>query len=179
MATGFAISVLATLVAGFSEIQRKNSTLAHDLTNKPYDIIPIMVFWLVHQYSLHGMAEAFMSIGHLELFYDQAPKSMKSTEIALIWMAIAIGNYGSTLLVSIVHKTSTGQDGSNWLPDENLNKGKLEYFYWLLTLLQVINLVYYLICAKFYTLKPIEIAYKENEDGSNGIDRGIELGNNV
>ncbi|GKC71201.1 NRT1/ PTR family 3.1-like protein [Tanacetum coccineum] len=110
----------------------------------------VLATLLVPQYSLHGMAEAFMSIGHLEFFYDQAPESMRSTAIALIWMAIAARNYGSTLLVSVVHKTST-----------------------------VINLVYYLICEKFYTLKPIEIAYEANEDGSNGIDRGIELGNNV
>ncbi|GKE69380.1 NRT1/ PTR family protein 3.1 [Tanacetum coccineum] len=67
---------------------------------------------------------------------------MRSTATALFWMAIAAGNYGSTLLVTMVHKMSTGQDGSNWLPDDNLNKGKLEYFYWLLTLLQVVNLVY-------------------------------------
>ncbi|GKA80493.1 NRT1/ PTR family 3.1-like protein [Tanacetum coccineum] len=76
------------------------------------------------------------------VFYDQAPESMRSTATALFWMAIAAGNYGSTLLVTMVHKMSTGQDGSNWLPDDNLNKGKLEYFYWLLTLLQVVNLVY-------------------------------------
>ncbi|GJV47037.1 NRT1/ PTR family protein 3.1 [Tanacetum coccineum] len=179
MTIGFAISVLATLVAGFIEIKRKNSAFAHGLTSKPYETIPISVFWLVPQYSLHGMAEAFMSIGHLEFFYDQAPESMRSTATALFWMAIAAGNYGSTLLVTMVHKMSTGQDGSNWLPDDNLNKGKLEYFYWLLTLLQVVNLVYYLFCAKFYTLKPIEIAYKANEDGSSGLDHGVELENNV
>ncbi|GJZ68437.1 NRT1/ PTR family protein 3.1 [Tanacetum coccineum] len=113
MSIGFAMSVLSTLVPGFIEIQRKNSALAHDLTNKPYDTIPILVFWLVPQYSLHGMAEAFMLIENLEFFYDQAPESTRSIAIALIWMEIAAGNYGSTLLVSIVHKTSTGQDGSN------------------------------------------------------------------
>ncbi|KAK9051104.1 hypothetical protein SSX86_027730 [Deinandra increscens subsp. villosa] len=172
MAIGFAISVLATLVAGFVEIKRKNSAFAHGLTNKPHETIPISVFWLVPQYSLHGMAEAFMSIGHLEFFYDQAPESMRSTATALFWMAIAAGNYGSTLLVTMVHKMSAGQDGTNWLPDDNLNKGKLEYFYWLITLLQVLNLVYYLLCAKFYTLKPIQVANNDKVDG-------VELGPNA
>ncbi|KAK9051101.1 hypothetical protein SSX86_027727 [Deinandra increscens subsp. villosa] len=172
MAIGFAISVLATLVAGFVEIKRKNSAFAHGLTNKPHETIPISVFWLVPQYSLHGMAEAFMSIGHLEFFYDQAPESMRSTATALFWMAIAAGNYGSTLLVTMVHKMSAAQDGSNWLPDDNLNKGKLEYFYWLITLLQVLNLVYYLLCAKFYTLKPIQVANNDKVDG-------VELGPNT
>ncbi|GKD12561.1 NRT1/ PTR family 3.1-like protein [Tanacetum coccineum] len=55
---------------------------------------------------------------------------MRSTATALFWMAIAAGNYGSTLLVSIVHTMSTGQDGSNWLPDENLNKGAIFLTYY-------------------------------------------------
>lgn len=119
-----------------------------------------------------------MSIGHLEFFYDQAPESMKSTAMALFWTAISAGNYVSTLLVSLVHRFSGGPDGSNWLPDNNLNKGKLEYFYWLITLLQVVNLVYYIFCAKFYVYKPIQVHSKEDGDGgSNG--NQIELANKV
>ncbi|KAA8529180.1 hypothetical protein F0562_034021 [Nyssa sinensis] len=169
MAIGFVISILATLVAGFTEVKRKHAALAYGLINKPHETIPISVFWLVPQYTLHGMAEAFMSIGHLEFFYDQAPESMRSTATAFFWMAISAGSYFSTILVSIVHKFSAGPGGSNWLPDDNLNKGKLEYFYWLITLFQGINFVYYLCCAKFYTFKPIQIHRKEDvcskEDG--------------
>ncbi|KAI3763864.1 hypothetical protein L2E82_13862 [Cichorium intybus] len=179
MAIGFCISVFATLVAGFIEIKRKNAAFTHGLIEKPHETIPISVFWLVPQYSLHGIAEAFMSIGHLEFFYDQAPESMRSTAIGVFWMAIAAGNYLSTLLVTMVHKLSAGRDGSNWLPDDNLNKGRLEYFYWLITLLQVLNLVYYLFCAKFYTLKPIQVARRVDEDGSDGKSDGVELGTNV
>lgn len=157
MGIGFAISVLATFVAGFVEIKRKQVASEFGLTDKPHAIIPIPVFWLIPQYCLHGVAEAFMSIGHLEFFYDQAPESMRSTAMALFWMAISVGNYISTLLVSMVHKFSEKADGSNWLPNNNLNKGKLEYFYWLITLLQVGNLIYYLFCAKLYTFKPIQV----------------------
>lgn len=113
-----------------------------------------------------------MSIGHLEFFYDQAPESMRSTATALFWTAISAGNYVSTLLVTLVHKFSAGHDGSNWLPDDNLNKGKLEYFYWLLTVLQGLNLVYYIFCAVFYTFKPIEIQSKES---SKSKEEGMEL----
>ncbi|BBG94456.1 Major facilitator superfamily protein [Prunus dulcis] len=127
-------------------------------------------------YSLHGMAEAFMSIGHLEFFYDQAPESMRSTATALFWTAISAGNYVSTLLVSLVHKFSAGPNGSNWLPDNNLNKGKLEYFYWVLTLLQVINLIYYIFCAKMYTFKPIQVIKKEAAESE---EKGVELVNRV
>ncbi|OMP06774.1 Proton-dependent oligopeptide transporter family [Corchorus olitorius] len=172
MGIGFVISVLATLVAGFVEIKRKQAALAHGLEDKGKAIIPISVFWLVPQYSLHGIAEAFMSIGHLEFFYDQSPESMRSTATALFWTAISVGNYVSTLLVSLVHKFSAGPDGSNWLPDNNLNKGKLEYFYWLITALQVFNLVYYICCAKMYTYKPIQIHSKDSESEEDG---GVQL----
>lgn len=163
MGIGFTISILATLIAGMVEIKRKEVASAHDLIDNPHNLtLPISVFWLVPQYSLHGIAEAFMSIGHLEFFYDQAPESMRSTATALFWTAISMGNYVSTLLVSLVHKFSARPDGSNWLPDRNLNKGKLEYFYWLITALQVVNLIYYLWCALVYNLKPIQIQAKEN-----------------
>ncbi|KAJ4821870.1 hypothetical protein Tsubulata_026837 [Turnera subulata] len=173
MGIGFVISVFATLVAGFVEIKRKDAAIAHGLLDS-HQTIPIPVFWLVPQYCLHGIAEAFMSIGHLEFFYDQAPESMRSSAMALFWTAISVGNYFSTLLVTLVHKFSAGPDGSNWLPDDNLNKGKLEYFYWLITLLQVVNLIYYLICAKLYTFKPVQVHVKESSESEEG---GLELSN--
>ncbi|XVF03412.1 hypothetical protein REPUB_Repub04eG0259200 [Reevesia pubescens] len=176
MGIGFVISVLATLVAGFIEMKRKQAALAHGLEDKAHSIIPISVFWLVPQYSLHGIAEAFMSIGHLEFFYDQSPESMRSTAMALFWTAISVGNYMSTLLVSLVHKFSAKPDGSNWLPDNNLNKGKLEYFYWLITGLQVVNLLYYIYCAKKYTYKPIQIHSKDSESEEDGT---LELASKV
>ena len=176
MGIGFVISILATLVAGFVEVKRKNVALAHGLIDQPHPAIPISVFWLVPQYCLHGIAEAFMSIGHLEFFYDQAPESMRSTAMALFWLAISFGNYVSSLLVSVVHKFSAGPNGSNWLRNDNLTKGKLEYFYWLLTLLQVVNLIYYLYCAKIYTYKPVQVHGKES--GTSEED-GVELANRV
>ncbi|KAM7274690.1 hypothetical protein ACFE04_016556 [Oxalis oulophora] len=171
MGVGFVISILATLVAGFIEVKRKQVALAHGLINKPNELVPISAFWLVPQYSLHGIAEAFMSIGHLEFFYDQAPESMRSTATALFWTVSSAGNYVSTLLVTLIHKYTAKPDGSNWLPDNNLNKGKIEYFYWLITGLQVVNLIYYTFCAMMYTYKPIQVQNKDKE--------GTELGNTV
>ncbi|CAL0315325.1 unnamed protein product [Lupinus luteus] len=171
MGIGLVISNFATLVAGFIEIKRKNAAKAHGLIEHSSATIPISVFWLVPQYSLHGMAEAFMSIGHMEFFYDQAPESMRSTAMALFWTSISIGNYVSTLLVTLIHKFTKGPNGSNWLPDKNINKGKLEYFYWLITLLQFINLIYYLLCAKFYTYKPVQVHDKgDNSSEENQVE---------
>ncbi|KAK2440234.1 protein NRT1/ PTR FAMILY 3.1 [Trifolium repens] len=173
MGIGLVISIFATFIAGFIEIKRKKIAMEHGLIDHLNEVIPISVFWLVPQYSLNGMAEAFMSIGHLEFFYDQAPESMRSTAMAFFWTSISIGNYVSTLLVTLVHKFSAGPNGENWLPDNNLNKGKLEYFYWLITILQVINFIYYLFCANMYTYKQIQIHHKEDNSSE---DNNIELG---
>ncbi|XP_047321815.1 protein NRT1/ PTR FAMILY 3.1 [Impatiens glandulifera] len=179
MTIGFVISIFATFVAGFVELKRKHVASEYDLINNPHAAIPISVLWLVPQYSLHGMAEAFMSIGHLEFFYDQAPESMRSTAMALFWTAISLGNYTSTILVTLVHKLTQGRDGSNWLPDDNLNKGKLERFYWLITGLQVVNLVYYLFCVKLYTFKPVQVMVidnkQEDKDAPNVNNGSLEL----
>ncbi|KAK6151355.1 hypothetical protein DH2020_013990 [Rehmannia glutinosa] len=169
MGIGFSINIFATIVSAVIEIKRKGVAADHDLLDKPTLVIPISVFWLVPQYCLHGLAEVFMSVGHLEFLYDQSPESMRSTAIALYWIAIAIGNYVSTLMVSLVHKY-TGE-ARNWLPDRNLNRGKLENYYWLVTGVQVVNLIYYVICAWFYKYKPIE-------EISENIDVDVESADN-
>ncbi|PKI63583.1 hypothetical protein CRG98_016027 [Punica granatum] len=163
MGIGFAINILATLVASLVEIKRKKAASRYNLLDKPTTVVPISVFWLVPQFCIHGLAEVFMSVGHLEFLYDQSPESMRSTAAALYWIAISSGNYIGTLMVSLVHKY-TGKD-SNWLPDRNLNRGRLEYYYWLVSGIQVVNLIYYLICAWCYTYKPVsEITTELAED---------------
>lgn len=148
-------------------MKRKRVAAAHGLTESSSSIVPISVFWLVPQYGLHGLAEAFIAVGQLEFFYGQTPESMRSTATALMWLSGSVGNYVSTFIVTLVHKYSACKaNGSNWLPNDNLNKGKLEYFYWLITGLQLLNLIYYILCAKFYTLKPLQIRAVNVRDGS-------------
>ena len=70
----------------------------------------------------------------MEFLYNQSPESMRSTALALYWIAIAMGNYAGTLIVSPVHKHSGMK--SNWLPNRNLNRGRLECYYWLVSGIQ-------------------------------------------
>ncbi|KAL5225391.1 hypothetical protein ABZP36_012030 [Zizania latifolia] len=167
MGIGFAVSVAATLVAGFVERHRRDAAAAAGTTDA--GTAPLSAYWLVPQYALHGVAEAFNSVGHLEFMYDQAPESMRSTATALFWLSISLGSYVSTMLISAVHRWSAGADGSNWLPD-NINRGKLDYFYWVVTLLQVFNLVYYVICAKCYTFKPVQLHQEDDDDAKSLVE---------
>ncbi|KAJ0610916.1 putative proton-dependent oligopeptide transporter family, MFS transporter superfamily [Helianthus annuus] len=163
MGIGHAINILATLVSALVEIKRKQIASAHNLIDDPKAIIPISVFWLVPQFCLHGIAEAFMSVGHLEFLYDQSPESMRSTCMALNWITVSIGSYVGTFVVSMIHD-HTGKE-HNWLPDRNLNKGKLDYYYWLMSGIQAVNLVYYVTCAYLYTCKPLELVKDIDTNG--------------
>ncbi|CDP06231.1 unnamed protein product [Coffea canephora] len=162
MGIGFTINILATIVSALVEMKRKAVAADHNLLDKPTATIPISVFWLLPQFCLHGIAEVFHSVGHLEFLYDQSPESMRSTMVALYSLAASFGNYIGTFVVSTVHKY-TGIE-RNWLPDRNLNRGRLENYYWLVTGIQVVNLIYYLICAWCYTYKPLEELIESSED---------------
>eukprot|EP00253_Pinus_taeda_P036530 PITA_36530 len=146
---GFAISSLSMLVAGFVEVKRRSAARSHGLTDQPLAVVPISALWLLPQFCIYGLAEAFYAVGHLEFFYDQFPATMRSTAIAMSWCMTALGNYLSAAIVNVIHNT-TGQDGQpDWL-DDNLNRGHLEYFYWLLSGLEALNLVYFIICTRIY-----------------------------
>uniref|UniRef100_A0A0A9CBV4 Uncharacterized protein n=1 Tax=Arundo donax TaxID=35708 RepID=A0A0A9CBV4_ARUDO len=102
-----------------------------------------------------------MDVGRMEFLYDQAPESMRSTAAALYWLTISIGSYLGTLLVTIVHERT--RRSGQWLQD-NLNRGKLDNYYWLVVALEVVNLVYYFVCVKYYTYKPLETVGGDKDD---------------
>ncbi|KAI7993112.1 Protein NRT1/ PTR FAMILY 3.1 [Camellia lanceoleosa] len=93
---------------------------------------------------------------------------MRSSAVALYWIAISARHYMGTLMVSLVHKY-TGKE-RNWLPDRNINRARLENYFWLADGVQVINLMYCVVCAWFYTYKPFEEAIESNNEGD------VELG---
>ncbi|MED6192193.1 hypothetical protein PIB30_007721 [Stylosanthes scabra] len=155
MGIGFVINIAATAISALVEVKRKEIASHHNLLDDPTATIPISVFWLVPQYCLHGLADVFMSVGLFEFLYDQSPESMRSSATAIYCIIIAIGSYVGTFLVTLVHKYS-GKNEKNWLPDRNLNRGRLEYYYLLVSGVQVLNLIYFVICVRFYTYKPVE-----------------------
>ncbi|XP_057549700.1 protein NRT1/ PTR FAMILY 3.1-like [Amaranthus tricolor] len=154
MGIGYVINIFATILASLTERKRKTVAAQYHLLDKPTAVIPISVFWLVPQYCIHGLAEVFMNVGHIEFLYDQAPESMRSTAAALYCLTTSIGNYLGTMVVSLVHDYTGKQH--NWLPDRNLNEGRLEYYYLLVSGIQVLNFIYYVVCASLYTYKHLE-----------------------
>jgi solute carrier family 15 (peptide/histidine transporter), member 3/4 len=154
MGIGLLVSVFSMLAAGALEVVRLRAIARHGLYGKK-DVVPISIFWQVPQYFIIGAAEIFTFVGQLEFFYDQAPDAMRSMCTALSLTTNALGSYLSTVLVIIVRRISTRGGKLGWIPD-NLSRGHLDYFFWLLAVLSLINFAVYLVIASWYKYKKTE-----------------------
>uniref|UniRef100_A0ACD5ZZ65 Uncharacterized protein n=1 Tax=Avena sativa TaxID=4498 RepID=A0ACD5ZZ65_AVESA len=85
----------------------------------------------------------------LEFFYDHSPESMKSLGTALAQLAIAGGNYLNSALVGAVASATAGGGKPGWIPDD-LDQGHLDYFFWFMAALSVINLLHFIYCSTKY-----------------------------
>ncbi|KAJ4970391.1 hypothetical protein NE237_003490 [Protea cynaroides] len=146
IAIGIVFSIIAMVIAAFAETKRINvaNTKGGNLTT-----LPISCFILIPQFFLVGVAESFTYSGQLDFFITRAPKGMKAMSTALFLSTIGFGFFVSTLLVIIVKQVTGTQNGTAWLAN-NINYGKLYYFYALLAVLSSINFIFFVFCAIWY-----------------------------
>ena len=111
--------------------------------------LPISVFLLIPQFFLVGAGEAFIYTGQLDFFITQSPKGMKTMSTGLFLSTLSLGFFVSSFLVSVVKRVTGSTDGQGWLAD-NINYGRLDYFYGLVAILSFINFAIFLICALWY-----------------------------
>ncbi|XP_073051533.1 protein NRT1/ PTR FAMILY 4.5-like [Primulina eburnea] len=147
---GLVLSAISMAVSGVIETRRKNVAIEHGMVDSPGPL-PISVFWLGIQYAIFGMADMFTLAGMLDFFYAESSSGMKSLGTAISWCSLAFGYFTSTVVVSVVNKVSKG-----WLGSNNLNRDRLEYFYWLLAGVSVLNFGMYLVCARWYKYKMVQ-----------------------
>jgi len=149
MGIGIAISCLATSVAALVEKKRRNEAIREGFINNPKGIVNMSAMWLVPQHCLVGLAEAFSAIGQIEFFYSQFPKSMSSIAVSLFTLGFGTGNLVASILVKSV-KNGTQRGGQvSWL-SSNINQAHYDYYYWLLTILSLVNMFYFLLCSWAY-----------------------------
>jgi dipeptide/tripeptide permease len=134
----------------------------HRQTTSEHGVV-LTVFVLMPQFVLVGAGEAFTYMGQLDFFLRECPMGMKTMSTGLFLSTCAIGFFFSTLLVTIVDKVTGHSGRGGWLAD-NLNDGRLDYFYWLLAVISVINLGMFTVAARGYVYKEKRLA-----------DAGVEL----
>ncbi|KAL9424087.1 hypothetical protein AB3S75_036045 [Citrus x aurantiifolia] len=142
---GMIFSILSMIVAGLVERGRRASAHLHPLSQ-------VSVFWLAPQLILMGFCEAFNIIGQIEFFNKQFPDHMKSIANSLLFCSFGFASYLSSLLITIVHGVTARHGHPDWLTND-IDAGRLDYFYFLIAGLGGLNIVYFLYFARRYRYK--------------------------
>ncbi|KAG6555170.1 hypothetical protein Mapa_003209 [Marchantia paleacea] len=153
MGCGMLFSILAMVAAALVEMQRLKVAESSRLLDSADEHVPLSIFWLLPQYVLEGLGEVFTSVGQLEFFYDQAPDGMRTLGTALYVSNFGVAVFFNSLLTTLVNHI-TGD--SRWIHANNLNRGHLNYYYWLLAAMASVNLVLYILSAICYRYKKVD-----------------------
>lgn len=155
---GLAVSILSVAWAGAFERYRRHYAIEQGYEASFLTPMPnLSAYWLLIQYCLIGIAEVFCIVGLLEFLYEEAPDAMRSIGSAYAAVAGGLGCFAASILNSII-KSVTGNAQNrqqSWL-SQNINTGRFDYFYWLLTVLSAINFATFLYAAKRYKYRKEE-----------------------
>lgn len=163
MGIGVALTCVATAVSAAVEGKRRNTAIQEGFSDDPKAVVNMSAMWLAPQHCLHGIAEAFNAIGQIEFYYSQFPKSMSSIAVALFSLGMGVGNLIASLIVNIVDDVTKRGGNVSWV-SRNLNEGHYDYYYWVLTILAVVNVFYYILCSWAYGSEDDKVEGEEEED---------------
>lgn len=148
---GLVITTIAMVVAALVEGKRLQVVKEHNLQDRPGVPVPMSAFWLIPQYVIFGVAEILVILGQIEFFYDQAPDNMQSIGTALYTSNTGVAHFLCTAILDLtVRATSHGDQP--WIVN-NLNRCRIDLYYWMLAALGAVNFIFYLLAAKWYTYK--------------------------
>eukprot|EP01018_Ginkgo_biloba_P032861 Gb_00898 [translate_table: standard] len=152
---GLVLSSVSMAIAALVEVKRKAVATHHGMLNSSDNkALLISVFWLGFQYFVFGIGELFTFVGLMEFFYSEASSGMKSLTTAFFWCSPAFGYFLSSVLVNTVNTATRNiTDSGGWLHGNNLNDSHLNLFYWMLSILSLVNFFIYIFCANRYVYK--------------------------
>ncbi|GJN06792.1 hypothetical protein PR202_ga24554 [Eleusine coracana subsp. coracana] len=160
---GFFSSILATGVAALVETKRKRVAEENGLMDATTGI-PMSVFWLTVQFFLLGVVDVTSFVGLLEFFYSETSMGMKSIGSSIFYCILGVSAWLGSLLIQLVTRvTRHGDRTGGWLDGSNLNKGKLDRFYWLLAVLELVSLLTYMFFARRYVYRNDQRVVVEGE----------------
>lgn len=140
---GHVSNILAAVAFALIERRRLKLIQVYHLTDQPNAVAPLSALWLIFPLAIMGIGEGFYFSPEVALFYQEFPKSLRSTSTAMISLHIAAGFYLSSAFIDLVGRTST------WLPDD-INFGRVDNACWVLAIIATVNFAYFLLCAILY-----------------------------
>ncbi|KAL8092971.1 protein NRT1/ PTR FAMILY 5.2-like [Apium graveolens] len=168
MGIGLVLHIIVMIIAAICERKRLQVVKENGITEKN-QIVPLSIFILLPQFALMGVADNFLEVAKLELFYDQAPESMKSLGTAYFSTSIGVGFFLSSGILSTVASVTKRNGREGWILN-NLNKSRLDNYYIFFAVLSFINFLFFLVVAKYfvYNKETNEYSKKELEDVVDG-----------
>ncbi|KAL6329249.1 hypothetical protein AAG906_014861 [Vitis piasezkii] len=144
---GLFVATFSMVAAAIMEDKRRNAAVNEKKV--------LSIFWITPQFLIFGLSEMFTAVGLIEFFYKQSSTGMQAFLTAITYFSYSFGFYFSSVLVSLVNKITSSSSSDGWLKDDDLNKDRLDLFYWLLAVLSFINFLNYLFWAGWwYSYKP-------------------------
>lgn len=144
--SGLFIATLSMVSAALTERKRRETAVLRQET--------LALFRLIPQFLIFGLSEMLTAVGLIEFFYKQSLKGMQAFLTAVTYCSYSFGFYLSSVLVSLINKITCSSSKGGWLSDNDLNKDRLDLFYWLLAGLSFINFLNYLFWADWYSYNP-------------------------
>ncbi|KAG6640180.1 protein NRT1/ PTR FAMILY 5.5 [Carya illinoinensis] len=164
-------SILCCVIAAKVETGRLNVTKSVGLVEKPSEIIPMSIFWLLPQFFLlaavDGTSEYLcddldeVSGYGIACFYrGQEVPTSTIRYLRLFTNAVCgVGIVGSVVLPYEVSLFTKMGGRPSWFQD-TLNRSRLDKYYWTVAVLSFINLVFCILVAIWYTRQHVKIPRK-------------------
>ncbi|KAG6425227.1 hypothetical protein SASPL_115654 [Salvia splendens] len=148
LGAGLLLSTFSMVAAALVERKRRDSG-NNDL---------LSIWWIAPQFVIFGVSEMLTAVGLVEFFYKQPLEGMRASLTAVTYCSYSFGFFLSSVLVSVV-------DGATgWLSDNDLDKDRLDLFYWLLAVLSFLNFLNYLFWANWYSSGVIRVGGDGDSD---------------
>ncbi|KAL1564878.1 protein NRT1/ PTR FAMILY 4.3-like [Salvia divinorum] len=133
LGAGLLLATFSMVAAALVERKRRDSTVA------------LSIWWIAPQFVIFGVSEMLTAVGLLEFFYKQPLEGMRASLTAVTYCSYSFGFFFSSVLVSAVN------GATGWLSDNDLDKDRLDLFYWLLAVLSFLNFLNYLFWSNWYS----------------------------
>ncbi|KMT18462.1 hypothetical protein BVRB_2g026050 [Beta vulgaris subsp. vulgaris] len=162
---GMVVLIIVMIVAALVERRRLEASMDGRIMS---------VYWLIPQFLILGIGDGFSLVGMQEYFYDQVPNSMRSLGMAFYLSVIGIGSFMTSFLIMVVNQVSRMNGGKKWI-GKDLKHSRLDYFYWFLMVIFVMNLCVFVLLAKNYRYKSVQRSVVIVEDCFDG-EKKMDLG---
>ncbi|KAL6641061.1 hypothetical protein ACP70R_019242 [Stipagrostis hirtigluma subsp. patula] len=150
---GLLLQVVTMATTAAVEARRLRFARSHHGLAGGGGALPLTIFILLPQFVLMGAADAFLVVGQIEFFFDQAPESMKSLGTAMSLTAYGAGSFLSSAVLSLVERATRGGGGGHPWVANDLNASRLDRYYAFLAALAAANLAAFAALSRGYSYR--------------------------